>query len=102
MDHLTVTWKVSDGICQHVDVLEQGKERPFSLGKSLFIGEEEYEDLDEIIARHVQPMAANVREITSHKYYYKGFPFSRHIHQNRELVSNCLIHEKANNPKRIP
>lgn len=25
-NHLTVTWKVSDGIYQHVDVREEGKE----------------------------------------------------------------------------
>lgn len=30
---------------------------------------QEFEDLDEIIARHIQPMAANVREIMSFKYY---------------------------------
>ncbi|KAL0882973.1 hypothetical protein ABMA27_016464 [Loxostege sticticalis] len=31
-DHLTVTWKVAEGICQHVDVREEGKENAFSLG----------------------------------------------------------------------
>jgi transcription elongation factor SPT6 len=39
-DHLTVTWKVAEGIYQHIDVREEGKEKPFSLGKSLCIGEE--------------------------------------------------------------
>lgn len=37
-DHLTVTWKVADNIYQHIDVQEQGKEKPFNLGKSLWIG----------------------------------------------------------------
>ncbi|KAL3212419.1 hypothetical protein MRX96_035920 [Rhipicephalus microplus] len=32
VDHLTVTWKVYDGILQHIDVKEQGKENAFSLG----------------------------------------------------------------------
>lgn len=31
-DHLTVTWKVADGIYQHIDVREEGKENAFSLG----------------------------------------------------------------------
>ena len=44
-------YKVSDNIYQHIDVLEQGKANSFSLGQSLLIGAEEYEDLDEIIAR---------------------------------------------------
>lgn len=40
MDHLTVTWKVHEGILQHIDVKEQGKENAFSLGSSLLINNE--------------------------------------------------------------
>ena len=47
-DHLTVTWKVTDGIHQHIDVLEKNKINAFSLGQSLWIGNEEFEDLDEV------------------------------------------------------
>lgn len=36
-DHLTVTWKVADGICQHIDVREEGKENAFSLGLYSFL-----------------------------------------------------------------
>ncbi|XP_018906474.2 transcription elongation factor SPT6 isoform X2 [Bemisia tabaci] len=68
-DHLTVTWKVADGICQHIDVKEVGKENAFSLGQTLLIGNEEFEDLDEIIARHINPMAAYCRDIFSFRYY---------------------------------
>lgn len=39
-NHLTVTWKVSDGIYQHVDVREEGKENAFSLGATLWINSE--------------------------------------------------------------
>ena len=39
-DHLTVTWKVDEGIHQHVDIREQGKPNPYSLGKSLWIGDD--------------------------------------------------------------
>ena len=56
-DHLTVTWKVSDGIYQHIDVKEKGKINAFSLGSSLWIGGEEYEDLDEIMARFINPVS---------------------------------------------
>lgn len=63
VDHLTITWKVSDNIYQHIDVKEQGKTNAFSLGKSLWIGNEEFEDLDEIIARHVNPMASYARDL---------------------------------------
>lgn len=69
VDHLTITWKVSDGIYQHIDVREEGKVNAFSLGTSLWIGGEEFEDLDEIIARHVTPMAAHARDLLYFKYY---------------------------------
>ncbi|XP_073421622.1 transcription elongation factor SPT6 [Dendrobates tinctorius] len=68
-NHLTVTWKVSEGIYQHVDVREEGKENAFSLGSTLWINTEEFEDLDEIIARFVQPMASFARDLINHKYY---------------------------------
>ncbi|XP_069617326.1 transcription elongation factor SPT6 [Ranitomeya imitator] len=68
-NHLTVTWKVCEGIYQHVDVREEGKENAFSLGSTLWINTEEFEDLDEIIARFVQPMASFARDLINHKYY---------------------------------
>lgn len=39
-NHLTVTWKVSESIYQHVDVREEGKENAFSLGSTLWINNE--------------------------------------------------------------
>ena len=68
-DHLTVSWKVDNGVVQHIDVLELGKKNEFSLGTMLRIGDQEFEDLDEIVARHVQPMAAYARDIMTYKYY---------------------------------
>ena len=72
-DHLTVTWKVTDGIHQHIDVLEKDKINAFSLGQSLMIGNEEFEDLDEIIARHINPMASHARDLLTFKYYRYDF-----------------------------
>jgi transcription elongation factor SPT6 len=68
-DHLTATWKICDDVFQHIDVREEGKENAFSLGQSLWIGNEEFEDLDEIIARHINPMAALARDLFNYKYY---------------------------------
>lgn len=39
-DHLTVTWKVDEGVYQHVDVREEGKENAFNVGRSLWIDSE--------------------------------------------------------------
>lgn len=68
-DHLTASWKVAKDVYQHIDIREEGKENVFSLGQSLWIGNEEFEDLDEIIARYVTPMAAYVRDLLNYKYY---------------------------------
>ncbi|KAK7079180.1 Transcription elongation factor SPT6 [Halocaridina rubra] len=95
-DHLTATWKVTDGICQHIDILEQDKQNDFSLGQKLWIGNEEFEDLDEIITRHILPMANNVRQILEYKYYKES------ITGNKDKAKELLLAEKKKNPKTIP
>lgn len=67
-NYLTVSWKVADGINQHINIREEGKDNAFSLGHQLYIEDESYEDLDEIIARYVQPMASYARELLNYKY----------------------------------
>lgn len=94
-DHLTVTWKVTNDIYQHIDVREEGKENAFSLGQSLLIGNDEFEDLDEIIARHVNPMAACARELLSYKYYRDtggGL---------KDKMEELLKEEKLKDPRKI-
>ncbi|XP_046966341.1 transcription elongation factor SPT6 [Vanessa cardui] len=93
-DHLTVTWKVADGICQHIDVREEGKENAFSLGRSLWIQGSEFEDLDEIIARHVTPMASHARDLISYKYY-------KPLGGMRDKAEEILKEEKAKNANKI-
>lgn len=67
MDHIAVTWKVSDGIYQHIDVLELDKENEFTVGKTLRVGGKySYSDLDELIVEHVKAMARKMDEMTSH------------------------------------
>lgn len=56
----------------------------------------EYEDLDEIIARHMQPMASFARELFSYKYY-------RHADGGKKAVLEQLLSvEKKKAPSRIP
>ena len=94
-DHLTVTWKVTDGIHQHIDVLEKNKINAFSLGQSLWIGNEEFEDLDEIIARHINPMASHARDLLNFKYY------SDSQGGKREVAEEKLRQEKRAHPGKI-
>jgi len=67
-NYLTASWKVANNIHQHINIREEGKDNAFSLGHQLFIENEPYEDLDEIIARYIQPMASFARELLHYKY----------------------------------
>lgn len=72
-DHLAVTWKINDGLYQHIDVLELDKENEFSVGRTLKIGGKySYSDLDELIFLHVKAMAKKVNEMTSDERYQSG------------------------------
>lgn len=94
-DHLTVTWKVADNIYQHIDVREKKKMNAFSLGKLLLIEKDEFEDLDEIIARYINPMAACARDLLTYKYYQdtEGGKL--------EIAEKVLREEQEKNPKKI-
>ncbi|KAK7925731.1 hypothetical protein WMY93_008041 [Mugilogobius chulae] len=95
-NHLTVTWKVADNIYQHVDVREEGKENAFSLGHTLWINTEEFEDLDEITARYIQPMASFARDLLGHKYFQDCNGGSK------EKMEELLIKSKREKPTFIP
>jgi transcription elongation factor SPT6 len=114
IDHLAVTWKVSDGIYQHIDVLELDKENEFSVGKILKIaGRYSYSDLDELIVNHVKAMAKKVDDMTMHEKYQSGskadtgilFPLS-HSHfisyplpsvkcARNIWLTRCSLHQNA-------
>ncbi|KAL7272149.1 Transcription elongation factor spt6 [Rhizina undulata] len=72
-DHIAVTWKVSDGIYQHIDVLELDKENEFTVGKTLRVsGKFSYSDLDELIFNHVKAMARKIDELTHNQKFISG------------------------------
>ena len=62
-------FKVYKNCFQHLDILEEKKANSFSVGRRLIIQGEEFEDLDEILARYIAPMASFVKEIISHKNF---------------------------------
>lgn len=97
-NYLTVSWKVADNINQHINIREEGKDNAFSLGHQLFIENESYEDLDEIIARYVQPMASFAREILNFKYCIK-IPEGL---DEEAALQEVLLAEKAASPNSFP
>lgn len=72
-DHIAVTWKVADGIYQHVDVLELDKQNEFTVGRTLRVGGKySYSDLDELIVNHIKSMARKIDELTSNQKFQPG------------------------------
>ncbi|KAI4150637.1 MAG: hypothetical protein LQ340_003969, partial [Diploschistes diacapsis] len=72
-DHLAVTWKVSEGVFQHIDVLELDKDNEFSVGRTLKVGGRwSYSDLDDLIVNHVKAMVRKVDEMILHEKYRAG------------------------------
>lgn len=67
---LSVTWKICDRVYHNFFVQESAKDQVFSIGRQLSVGGEDFEDLDELIARFVIPMIQISHEITTHKYYF--------------------------------
>lgn len=56
LSHLTLTLKIYDGVYAHKDIIEGGKEHKditsmLRIGKTLKIGEDTFEDLDEVSYR---------------------------------------------------
>ncbi|EDW74366.1 uncharacterized protein Dwil_GK21875 [Drosophila willistoni] len=98
-DHLTATWKVANDIFQHIDVREEDKPNDYSLGKKLWIGTEEFQDLDEIIARHIHPMAMAAREILQYKYYKSNLASTNG--NERDYMEKLLRREKLKEPMKI-
>lgn len=96
-DHLTVTWKVTDGVAQHVDVLETPIKATASTaaGQSYTVDGDVYEDIDEILARYIGPKASNARDILTNRYYVF------YIKDDLATAEAHLAKEKEKNPKKI-
>jgi len=91
-DHIAVTWKVGDGIYQHIDVLELDKQSEFTVGRTLRVaGKYSYSDLDELIVNHVKSMARKTDELCNNPKFQAG---------SREDVEKWLEKYCEANPKR--
>eukprot|EP00898_Chlorokybus_atmophyticus_P008664 jgi/Chlat1/879/Chrsp107S01340 len=98
VSHLSLTMKFWDGIYFHVDIKEGGKTGKsqagnLRLGTPLQIRDEFYDDLDEVLARYVEPLAANIKEMQSHRKFMSG---------SKQQIDDALRAEKAGAPSSIP
>jgi len=76
----------------HIDVLEEEKPNNWSLGKKLKIGEDTYDDLDDIIANFVDPMVNFAETVFNHRRFKAG---------KRSEIDAFLGEAKRQNPKEI-
>lgn len=89
MDHLAVTWKVDDGVYQHIDVLELDKESEHALGRILRVADMgSYADLDDLIVNHVRPMAAMVEMMMNHEKYKGSDENALHAYLTNASLAN--------------
>ncbi|WFD25267.1 Transcription elongation factor spt6 [Malassezia nana] len=89
MDHLAVTWKVDEGVYQHIDVLELDKENEHALGRILRVADMgSYADLDDLIVNHVRPMAAMVEMMMNHEKYKGSDPAAVEAYLTNASLAN--------------
>ena len=94
-DFISATWKVHDNIYSQITIHEKNKINNYTLGEKLLINGEEFEDLDEVIARYVGPMASNARDLIEHKYF-------RDIGGSRKEAEFLCKEAKRADAKKIP
>ncbi|XP_039160120.1 transcription elongation factor SPT6 homolog [Eucalyptus grandis] len=95
--YLTLTLKVYDGVYAHKDIVEGGKEHKditslLRIGKTLKIGEDTFEDLDEVMDRYVDPLVGHLKVMLNYRKFRKG---------TKAEVDELLRIEKAEHPMRI-
>ena len=87
-NHLNASFKIDDTPLPIImdqliaqDPSMKDKKNPLGLSEKLMIDQEEFEDLDEIIARYISPLMGNVEDLKRHKYYWiwVGLDFLRFL-----------------------
>ncbi|KAJ8759840.1 hypothetical protein K2173_009941 [Erythroxylum novogranatense] len=95
--YLTLTLKVYDGVYAHKDIVEGGKEHKditslLRIGKTLKIGEDTFEDLDEVMDRYVDPLVSHLKAMLNYRKFRRG---------NKAEVDELLRVERLEYPMRI-
>jgi transcription elongation factor SPT6 len=101
VENLTVSFKITKAAVVHVDVREEGKNENNmrNIGQVLFIRDEQFESLDEILETYVASITAFGRQMTRHKNYRAA---KDQTGIAKEDIVSYLSAEKKKAPKRIP
>ncbi|KAI5899362.1 transcription elongation factor Spt6 [Schizophyllum commune H4-8] len=89
-NHLAVTWKVDDGLYQHINVMEPNADAAGTgVSNQLIVDPTHvYSDLDELIVNHVQAMARRVDDLMAHERFKKGPEDELHLYLKQQLAAN--------------
>ncbi|KZV22488.1 hypothetical protein F511_19708 [Dorcoceras hygrometricum] len=95
--YLTLTLKVCDGVFANKDIAEGKKELKditslLQIGKTLKIGEDTFEDLDEVMDRYVDPLVARLKTMLNYRKFKRG---------TKADIDELLKIEKAKVPSKI-
>lgn len=93
-NNLTLTWKFYNDNIVHIDIREEDKAIGANIGSKLVIGDENYDNLQEIVERYIVPCNRLLREVTQHGKFVKC--------TNYEDLKKSVENEKQNEPQRIP
>lgn len=72
LGYLMMTWKYHDDLYVQIPIKELNKPDPTAIGEELKVGENVYEDLDEILARYIPPMQALYQSMIEYKKFFEG------------------------------
>ena len=103
-DHLVLTWIVdlTSQIFQHVEIEEQDRLNEMALGRTLVMLGERYDDLDEIVARYVEPISSFLQDVRScPKYLETAIGKAHGEGEARKTVEKVLGSQAAKQPGRI-
>ncbi|XP_058740461.1 transcription elongation factor SPT6 homolog isoform X1 [Vicia villosa] len=95
--YLNLTLKIHDGVYAHKKIVEGRKKledikNSLQTGKTFKIGDDIFEDLDEVMDRYVDPLVTHLKTMLNHRKFRTGMTTE---------VDKLLRFEKAENPMRI-
>jgi transcription elongation factor SPT6 len=93
-NNLTLTWKFYTNNISHIDIVEHQKLPNTSIGSRLSIGEESFDNLQEIVERYILPCNRAIKEIFHHPKFVKCKDVAE--------LKNTLQQEKNEDNTRIP
>eukprot|EP00828_Plagiopyla_frontata_P026036 TRINITY_DN3364_c0_g1_i2.p1 TRINITY_DN3364_c0_g1~~TRINITY_DN3364_c0_g1_i2.p1 ORF type:complete len:486 (+),score=64.14 TRINITY_DN3364_c0_g1_i2:96-1553(+) len=92
-NHLNITWKFYENCYVHLDIVEGSKAPNELIAKKLYLNNQQYDSLDEIIEKYIIPCNAKMGTIIEHPKFRSG---------DLEKITMILEEQKEQNPRTIP